>query len=249
MRTKFKFPRGAAFFAVFSAALLLVLSPRPALSEEKTRAVLFREDFHTLSQWTPVYFPRIERHSTYAAVVKDGLPMLEARSDRSASAIRWVKDYDAALYPRLRWLWKIEHVYEKGDETKKSGDDYALRVYVMFRYDPAKASAWQRLRYGAAKTLYGQYPPGSALLYIWSNKPHEKRILTSPYADNVKMVILETGNSKAGQWIVEDVNVLADYRAAFGKEPGSPASLAVMNDSDNTGEASVSWLQWIEISR
>lgn len=238
------------FFALLlTTAALVCLRPSDGLCGEPGPEVFHREQFLSLDAWAPVFFPKIKRHSTYAAVVSDGLPALEARSDRSASAMRLARDYDVFRYPKLSWAWKISRVYEKGDETKKSGDDYPIRVYVMFRYDPQKAAAWQKLKYGAAKKIYGEYPPHSALLYIWANRIGKKRILTNPYAENAKMVILEAGNLRAGQWIKESVDVLSDYREAFGEEPPARASLAVMNDSDNTGESSVSWLRELTIHR
>lgn len=235
-------------FFLIAASLFLLGSPSARCADAR-EAVFHREQFLSLDAWTPVFFPKIKRHSVYAPVMADGLPALEARSDKSASAIRLARDYDVSMYPKLSWSWKISRVYEKGDETKKSGDDYPIRVYVMFRYDPARAAAWQKIKYGAARRIYGEYPPHSALLYIWANRVNKKRILTNPYAENAKMVILEAGNARVGQWVKESVDVLSDYREAFGEEPPAQASLAVMNDSDNTGESSVSWLRDLTVHR
>jgi len=47
--------------------------------------------------------------------------------------------------------------------------------------------------------------------------------------------------------VEEEVNVLADYRRVFGKAPPDRASLAIMNDSDNTCEAAVSHMAFIEV--
>ncbi|NJD55892.1 MAG: DUF3047 domain-containing protein, partial [Nitrospirae bacterium] len=75
----------------------------------------------------------------------------------------------------------------------------------------------------------------------------KRRILSNPYAEEAKMIILEAGTEKAGQWVEEDVDVIKDYREAFGALPPRTASLAVMNDSDNTGERSVSYVDYIEV--
>ncbi|MBI5844501.1 MAG: DUF3047 domain-containing protein [Deltaproteobacteria bacterium] len=241
---------GKKFFSLLliTAALACPGVPK-GLCGEPVPEVFHREMFLSLDAWTPVFFPKIKRHSTYEAVVSDGVPTLLARSDKSASAIRLTREYDVFRYPKLSWSWKISRVYDKGDATKKSGDDYPIRVYVMFRYDPAKAATWQKLKYGAARKIYGEYPPHSALLYIWANRAQEKRIITNPYTASAKMVILEAGKLRVGRWIDESVDVLSDYREAFGSEPPAGASLAVMNDSDNTGESSVSWLRNITIHR
>ncbi len=220
-----------------------------AAAAQPARTVLFREDFQDLENWRPLTFPKISRHSVYS-VVKDGdASYLKTESDASASGIVWKKEFNVSAYPRVRWRWKIDHVYQKGNAEERSGDDYPIRVYILFRYDPETASLGQRIRYGLAKAIYGEYPPLSSLNYIWANRRHAQRIIPNPYASQAKMVILESGSEKAGQWVEESVDILADYREAFGGDPPADASIAVMNDSDNTGERSTSYLDFIEVYR
>jgi hypothetical protein len=61
------------------------------------------------------------------------------------------------------------------------------------------------------------------------------------------MVLLEKGADRAGQWVEERVNILEDYRKAFGTMPPAMASLAIMSDSDNTGEKATGWVEYIEV--
>jgi hypothetical protein len=147
----------------------------------------------------------------------------------------------------MRWKWKVDNVYEKGDIRDKAGDDYPIRVYVTFQYDPERAGIGERLEYGIAKTLYGKYPPDSTLNYVWTGQEITERIITSPYTDRAKIVILEKGRTKIGKWVEETVNILDDYRTAFGKDPPQTAGIAIMNDSDNTGEEAVSYVEYIEV--
>jgi hypothetical protein len=141
----------------------------------------------------------------------------------------------------------VDNVYKKGDIRDKSGDDYPIRVYVMFVYDPKQADIKERLEYGIAKALYGKYPPHSTLNYVWMGQNIAERIITSPYTDRARIIILENGRSRIGTWVEETVNILDDYRAAFGKDPPQTAGIAIMNDSDNTGEMAVSYVDYIEV--
>ena len=77
----------------------------------------------------------------------------------------------------------------------------------------------------------------------WSRRA----IITSPYTDKARLIALEKGNGKTGMWQDEEVNILQDYRRAFGTDPPSVASIAIMNDSDNTGQQSVSYIDFIEV--
>jgi len=232
---------------VVAAAIFLAPGVLPAGDGD----VLLREEFTSLDAWRPLTFPKIERHSTYSIATNADQSefWLKAESDNSASGVIWKKQYDIYAYPKLRWRWRVENVYLKGDATKKSGDDYPVRVYVIFQYDPATASAGKSLKYGFVKAVYGEYPPDSGLNYVWESRENPAEYVVSPYTDAMMMFLKEQGTAKVGQWVEEEADVLADYRKAFGKAPPHTASLAVMNDSDNTGEKAVSFIDWIEVAR
>ena len=130
---------------------------------------LLKENFKNLTNWEDLHFEKIDRHSTYE--IQDSI--LIAKSDNSASGIKFKKSYDIFKYPVLKFSWKINNVYEKGNALKKDGDDYPIRIYIMFEYDPDEAGFWDSIKYDLAKSIYGEYPPHSSLNYIWSNKVQE----------------------------------------------------------------------------
>jgi hypothetical protein len=229
--------------------LITVLLLVPPCAYPAERDVLIQEGFDDLSGWEPVHFPGIKEHSRYSIETGGAENYLAALSNSSASGIAYREEFRVYDYPRVRWRWKISNVYEKGDAASKEGDDYPIRVYIMFRYDPKRASLGERIKYGLARRLYGSYPPASSLNYIWANRARPERLLTSPYTDRSRMFVLESGASKAGLWVEEEVDILADFRAAFGSDPPEYARLAVMNDSDNTGESSASYIDYIEVFR
>jgi len=37
--------------------------------------------------------------------------------------------------PFMEWRRKVVNILKKGNALEKSGDDYPLRIYVMFEYD------------------------------------------------------------------------------------------------------------------
>lgn len=209
--------------------------------------VLFRENFEDLDAWEPFTFRNIDRHTTYTAVERGTQTLLEARSRGSASAIVHTQEFDISSAPHLRWRWKVDSVYARGNAATKDGDDYPLRIYVLFLFDPSEAGVLQRLKYSAAKALYGRFPPHSTLNYIWANRSHDRKILINPFTEMARMIPLQAGSANVGKWMVEEVDVLEDYRQAFGQDPPKRARLAVMNDSDNTGESSISYVDWIEV--
>ncbi|NPV05957.1 MAG: DUF3047 domain-containing protein [Syntrophaceae bacterium] len=228
--------------------VLLGLALLPALGAAQ-EGVLLREEFTDLANWRPVTFPKIREHTHYTIEQQERESVLRAESRASASAIVYRSPFRVYDYPRLRWKWKVENVYAKGNARTREGDDYPLRIYVLFEYDPSTASAFDRAKYGLAKALYGEYPPHSALNYVWASREDEGGILTNPYASSAKMIVLQKGKRNLGRWIVEERNILDDYRMAFGTDPPARATLGIMSDSDNTGEASVAYVGFIEVFR
>ena len=228
-------------------ALLLVISVPGVYAQEPD--IYLHEEFNNLDEWKPFHFKKIKEHTIYSVEENGGIDYLKAESNSSASGMIFKKEIRILEYPIIKWRWKISNVFKKGDAKEKSGDDYPIRVYVIFKYDPENASFGQRLKYGAAKSIYGEYPPHSSLNYIWANKSHKEQILTNTYASEAKMIVLQAGELNAGKWIEQEVDIIEDYHKAFGEGPPSIASLAIMNDSDNTGESAVSYIDYIDVYR
>jgi hypothetical protein len=199
--------------------------------------------------WQPLTFRKIPRRTTYT-VVRDGEAyILRAESDASASVLYRPVDVDPTDYPVLTWRWKVENVLDRADARRKEGDDYPARVYVAFRYDPAAASLWERARYGAIRLAYGQYPPRHVINYVWDNRLPPGTTLDNAYTDRAKMVVLRSGPADVGRWVSEMRNVAEDYRRLFDAAPPRVAGVAVMTDTDDTGEHAVAFYADIALHR
>ena len=173
--------------------------------------------------------------------------MLRAESEAAASGLYRALDLDPRVYRRLSWRWKVEGVLEKSDPRRKSGDDYAARVYVAYRYDPARATLWQRTRYAAYRLVYGRYPPGLALSYVWESRLPAGTVLESAYTDRARIVVVRSGAAEAGRWVTETRDIYDDYRRIVGAEPPRIAGVALMTDTDDTGERAVAYYDAITL--
>ncbi|NWF54297.1 MAG: DUF3047 domain-containing protein [Syntrophaceae bacterium] len=191
--------------------------------------------------WKPLTFKNIDKHTVYS-LVKDGdKVVVKAVSQASASGlIREIK-IDPLEFPILEWRWKVEKVLKKGDVRRKEGDDYPARVYVTFEYDPQKLSFLDRTKYGLVKAFYGQYPPLAALNYIWERQTSIGTVIPNPFTDRAMMIVVQSGPDRVNQWITEERNVLEDYWKAFGEDPPMINGVAIMTDTDNTGESAVAY--------
>jgi hypothetical protein len=236
------------FGMILFIVLPLLIGSQASLTENG--GVLFRDDFNNLENWRPVYFPKIKQHTVYKHESEGNQGYLKAESNASASALLYKGAFNVYDHPKVKWRWRVANVYQKGDVLTKAGDDYPLRIYILFQYDSARATVFQQAAYAIAKGIYGEYPPHSALNYIWANREDEKGlIVTNPYEKSAKMIALQGGPNRAGQWVKEEVNIIEDYRLAFGSDPPPVASIGIMNDSDNTKESAVSFIDFIEVFR
>lgn len=205
-----------------SLVLLLVLAA-PARA-----GTCLREDFDSLAGWSEYAPLRADRLTGYGPAQVDGRRVLEARSRDSVSGLLHKTELDVFSCPRLRWTWRVEGVLPGGDLLVRAGDDAPLRVMLLF-YDRPGDSA-----------------PHSLLAYVWGNRAPVGRVLASPSTDRAKVKVLRSGPAECGRWLTEEVDALADYRAAFGQDPPRTARLALMNDADDTHQAAVSYLDSIE---
>jgi len=202
------------------------------------------ENFETMDKWEDLIFPKIENTTYYT--IEDG-DYLRIESRNSASGLIMKSTFNVYNYPILSWSWKAGNIIENGDARKKSGDDYPVRIYVIFKYDPESAGFGERIQYNGIKLIYGEYPPKASLNYIWSNKELDTDFLFSPYTKKAAMVPVEQGSKNLGTWQNYRVNILEDYKKIFGSEPPPIASLAIMGDSDNTGEKSLAFIDFIQL--
>ena len=61
------------------------------------------------------------------------------------------------------------------------------------------------------------------------------------YTGRAMMLVVESSAARVGQWVQAERNVLEDYRRAFGEDPPPVSGIAVMTDTDQTGEAVTAW--------
>jgi hypothetical protein len=195
--------------------------------------------------WQPLTFKNVAMKTRYRIVQDGDGYVLKAESHAAASGLYRPLDLDARVYQTIAWRWKVENVLARGDARRKEGDDYPARVYVAFRYDPDAATLWEKTRYGAYRLFYGEYPPGGVINYIWDNRLPTGTALNNAFTDRARMIVVRSGPEDVGRWVSEERNLYEDYRRLFGRQPPWLAGVAVMTDTDNTGESAIAYYDQI----
>ena len=199
--------------------------------------------------WKPLAFRRVSRHTLYTPVVVDGRPVVRAESECAASAlVVAVEPETLETAPVLRWRWMVERPLDIEDERTREGDDFAARVYLLFRFEPEGASWLERTRRSVGEMLYGRELPGRALTYVWSSRAAPGDAWENPFSEHARMISLGPGAPQT--WREAEVDVVEDFRAQFGRDPPAPLGLAIMTDSDNScGQATALFSDFHFVSR
>jgi hypothetical protein len=184
--------------------------------------------------WRVVHLDRKVPATTYRRTTLLGVQAIEARSQRSMALLARPIAIDLAATPMLCWRWFVDAPVARADMTRKSGDDYAARLYVAFDVPDARMSAGTRVKLRLARSLFGRDVPDAALNYVWDNRHPVGTRRRSPYTDRAQLVVAETGTGRAGQWVEERADIAADFDKAFGGT-AKPIQLAIASDTDNTG--------------
>lgn len=190
--------------------------------------------------WVHRSLPKVERNNDFALVEEGGTTVLRIQSDASAST--WLHAFDAPMEAtRLAWRWKVSNPVAGSDFTHKVGDDYAARVYVLFDYPLEKLGFGDRFRISLARTLHGAELPTAAIAYVWGTAQAVGEFGPNPYTDRVRMLVLDSGDTHAGQWRSIERDLAADFERLFG-EPAPPVTGVVVGaDTDNTGGQVTTW--------
>lgn len=189
-----------------------------------------------LSDWQPQPLPRVERMTRWSG---DG-EALQAQADAAASGITRVVDWPGAS--RLSWRWKVTRSVPGARLDRRSADDHAARLYVFFDAPDSHLGLLARARLALGAQLFGQDLPRAALCYVWSHDGEVGQVAPNPYTERVRMVVLDRGDARAGQWREHERNLADDYAAAFGHAPAPRIKgIALMSDTDNTGGQVTAW--------
>jgi hypothetical protein len=190
--------------------------------------------------WQPFVLPG-KTATLYTAGIDDGRWVLRAQSERSASMYRRALRIEPEQLGQLSFSWKVRSLLSDADVRESETGDAVLRVMLAFDGDPNRLNARTRLMFDLMRSLSGEAPPFATLMYVWDSRAEVDSVVLNKRTDRVRKIVLESGPAHLGQWRSYQRDVRADYRRAFGEDPGALIGVAVMTDSDNTQSRAEAW--------
>ncbi|QQS53628.1 MAG: DUF3047 domain-containing protein [Candidatus Competibacteraceae bacterium] len=204
------------FKIVLGAALLAVVIGAGAADEAR---VVGRFSTDDLSGWQTKSF---QGETRYTFDGKSGQRALFADSRGGASGLYREIRVDLKRTPFLNWSWRVDRVLEGVDERGKAGDDYPARVYVVV----SGGLAFWKTR---------------SLVYVWASGQPMGATWNNAYTSNARVMALRSGMRDAGRWVSEKRDIRADFQQLFGEEIDAIDAVALMTDTDNSGQSATAW--------
>lgn len=161
--------------------------------------------------------------------IADGALHTRQREDSTTIGTERGFPVDPKAAPRIRIRFKVTAWPKKGDLRRKSTEDAALRVFVIFD------------RGG------GLLSPPDTLGYAFASTNPVGKTITSQRFDNVKYIPVAGPAGYDGGWIEVERDLVADYTAAFGKAPPRIKAIGIKSDGNNTDAEAGAVIDRIEI--
>lgn len=175
------------------------------------------------------------KRATVYSTQRDGARFIvNAQAESSASMFRRQLRIDAAQLGRVQFSWRVAGLIAQADLAEADASDSPVRLVFAFDGDHGRLSLRARMLFELAQALTGEPPPYATLMYAWDNRAEPGTVIVGPRTDRVRKIVVETGPSRLGQWLQYERDLAADFRLAYGEEPGPLIGMALMTDADNT---------------
>ncbi len=150
-----------------------------------------------------------------AIVSENGGHSLRLSCDQTAFGVKKEISFDLKKFPYLAWSWKATQLPEDGDIRKRSTDDQAGQIYVVFPQWPAAINS-------------------RSVGYIWDTHAPAGLTGVSTAYSKMRYVVLQSGPAKLNQWIHETRNVYEDYKKLFKEDPPKVGAVLLYINTQHT---------------
>lgn len=189
---------------------------------QKKQRTMLLEDFpceRSVQNSIPSGWQASRKECSMFSVVKDESGcFLRLTVENQCTSIGKQVEFSADTFPILSWKWRVYTLPVGGCEDKKETNDSGAGVYVIFK---------------------GRFKLNKIVKYVWSTTLASGTVLASPFNQNTKIIVLQSGNEHTGQWLTETVNVREDYQKVFNTDPPPVVGIAILSDADNTESRAV----------
>ena len=178
----------------------------------------------------------------------DDTKVLRMRTDKTYGAsIFDVHDFVPTSATLLKWRWRLDEPVPHADLRRKSGDDAALKVCVLYDMSTELLPLSERVVLAVARTLIDSSLPAAALCYVWDMTLPAGTLLNNAHTNRIKYWVLDGQGSETSlkTWKTHERHVAQDFLKAFGHESKGMApvtAIVAAADSDSTKGSSLAYV-------
>ena len=154
---------------------------------------------------------------------------LKAIADNAASGLGKKVSIDLNLTPFINITWKVEKDLNGINEKSKKGHDFAARVFVIKKTGATALS-------------------NRAINYVFSSNENIGDNWPSPYTKKSIDNVLSTTKENLNKWVTVKANVKEDFKKFHDLNVNELDGIAIMADTDNSKNKSISYYQSIYFS-
>jgi len=191
-------------------------------------------------EWHAVPLPG-KAPTTYRWAEKDGRAAWQAHAERSASMWRKRVVVQPEGLAGVSFSWWVQDLLGEASVADAEREDAPARVLFGFAGDVSRLPLRTRMMFELAQALTGEAPPYATLMYVWDASAPVGSVIVNPRTDRIRKIVVDSGPEGLRRWREHRRDLAADFRLAFGEEPGPLTSVALMTDSDNTRSSARSW--------
>ena len=219
--------------ALFLIWLTSIATPAQGQEAPESRVRIFPSQLPaSIDEWKLGSAPAEKNKTSYQLVIDERYgSVIKASAEGSIAGLYRKLAVDPYRYPIFTWSWKISNIIEPASLGDKESDDAAARIMISFGKD--------LLRGGR---------PKRSLCYVWAAHEQEGAFISSPYDDDIVIIVVQSTSALVGSWQHYRRNILSDYYRAFGEYPERIRAVSIISDGDNTGSTVNAWYGAISLT-
>ena len=214
------------FRFLFKLILFTALFQTTLYSEE---VKVFEFTDKELSELTVRKVRGADNKTEYSVGSNENGNYLKAIADNAASGLGKEIKIDLNKTPFINITWKIEKDIPGIDETAKKGHDFAARVFVIKKTGATALS-------------------NRAINYVFSSNQDVGSNSPSPYTKKSIDNVLATTKTNLNEWVTVKANVKEDFKKFHNLDVNELDGIAIMSDTDNSKQKSITYYQNIYFS-
>jgi Protein of unknown function (DUF3047) len=195
--------------------------------------------------WRAAGLPQQKDAATRFDMVElEGRRVLRLQADRSyGNLLHALAPGESGRW--LSWRWRVDQPNPRANLRKKSGDDAAAKICVLFDLPLSTLPFFERQLMQLARWRSQQPLPAATLCYVWDHQLPAGTELDNPYSRRVRLIVLRGQGTPVAAWLQERRDVHADFLRLFAGEASEVPpimAIGVAADADNTQGRSLAYV-------